>query len=81
MLGAGCLLGDSGECPPFSHIVGVGFGRETVPGADILSRTQERLRVVTGDVSTVAGPITASLTEGQELKPWKNQPDHRLVLG
>jgi hypothetical protein len=124
VLGAGCLLGDSGECPPFSSIVGVGFGREgdmlwwtlqveeipaeltfnqpevpadyleyrwavdidsdrdgavdlraaiehsamagtgpvTVPGADILSQTDERLRVVMGGVSTVAGPITASLS-------------------
>jgi hypothetical protein len=121
---AGCLLGDSGACPPFTSIVGVGFGREgdalwwtleveeipaemtfnqpdvpadfleyrwavdidsdrngsidlraaiehspltgadpvTVPGADILSQTQERLRVVMGGVSTVAAPITASLT-------------------
>jgi hypothetical protein len=34
----------------------------TVAGADILSQTFERLRMVSGDVSTVAGSITASLT-------------------
>ena len=40
----------------------MGAGSVTVAGADILSQTEERLRVVMNGLSTVAGPITASLT-------------------
>ena len=44
------------------HSPMIGAQPVTIPGADILSLTEERLRVVMGGVSTVAGPIAASLT-------------------